>query len=326
MKSEIENEIIANEEAKTPFEGRIAHDPVLPKSGLTRRAFLHTSILGLSGIALTSSTLGIMGRNEIEITHRSFEIPNLPRAWNGKTISFLSDIHSGPFMGLEELKNVVRTVNALKSDIIVIPGDFVTSHVNEIPAFIEAMADLKAPHGVYGCTGNHDYYAGVDAVSRAVEEIEFKMLRNENARLTIDGEPLYLIGIDDADAKGVSQFIEGKPAVHIEEAYRSIPDKAASILLCHKPYLFEEFAKTNVGLMLAGHTHGGQIVLGRFGRSVLALSSLASEYVEGVYLPQNSPSKMQMYVSRGIGVVGLPIRINCPPEITQITLRNSPSS
>ena len=289
-------------------------------SSLTRRAFLHTGILGLSGLALTSSSFGIMGRNDVEITYRTFNIPNLPRAWHGKTITFLSDIHSGPFMGLDELRNVVRIVNSLKSDIVVIPGDFVTSHVDEMPAFIEAMSELKAPHGVFGCTGNHDYYAGVDAVSRSVEQIDFRMLRNENTRLEIDGEPLFLIGVDDGDAHGIKDYVEGKRAVHIESSFAGIPSHAASILLCHKPYLFEEFAKTNVGLMLAGHTHGGQIVLARFGRSVLALSSLASQYVEGVYLPEESKSNMQMYVSRGIGVVGLPIRINCRPEITKITL------
>ena len=291
------------------------------KHSLTRRAFLHTSILGVSGLALASCTRGIVDRNDIEITHRAFEIPNLHEAWNGKTITFLSDIHSGPFMGLDELRNIVKVVNGLKSDLIVIPGDFVTSHVGEIPPFIEAMSELKAPLGVFACTGNHDYYAGVDAVSAALEQLGFGLLRNENARLTIDNQPLYLIGVDDDDAKEVKQFTQGKSAGHIEAAFRGVPDGSASILLCHKPYLFEEFAKTNVGLMLSGHTHGGQIVLGRFGRSVLAFSSVASSYVEGIYLPEESTSKTQMYVSRGIGVVGLPIRINCPPEITQITLR-----
>lgn len=295
--------------------------PASTPLSMTRRAFLHTTILGVSGIALASCTTGIVDRNDIEITHRSFEIPNLPEAWNGRTVTFLSDIHSGPFMDVNELRNVVRLVNGLKSDVIVMPGDFVTSHTNEIPPFLEAMSELKAEHGVYACTGNHDYYAGVDAVSKAVEEINFKLLRNENARLTIGGESLYMIGVDDDDAKEVKSFVQGKPASHIEAAYKGVPEKSASILLCHKPYYFEEYSKTNVGLMLSGHTHGGQIVLGRIGRSVMTFSSLASEYVEGTYTPQESNSKTQLYVSRGIGVVGVPIRINCPPEITQITLR-----
>ncbi|HWF44220.1 MAG TPA: metallophosphoesterase [Candidatus Kapabacteria bacterium] len=290
------------------------------RRGLTRRAFVQTGVLGLSGLALASCTRGIMARNDIEITHRTFEIPNLPQSFHGKTVTFLSDIHSSPFMDLDELKHVVELVNGLKSDIIVMPGDFVTSHHNEVGPFVEAMSELQAPYGVYACTGNHDYYAGVDIVSKAVEDINFKLLRNENAKITIGGESLYFIGVDDDDSKSIKHFVEGKHAPHIEEAYRGVPENAASILLCHKPYYFEDYAKTNVALMLSGHTHGGQIVLGRIGRTVMTFSSLASEYVDGIYLPRESNSKTQMYVSRGIGVVGVPIRINCPPEITQITL------
>ncbi len=288
---------------------------------LTRRAFLHTSILGVSGIALASCTRGIMQRNDIEITQRTFALPNLPPAFEGKTITFLSDIHAGPFMDVDEMKHIVGMVNNLKSDMIVIPGDFVTSHENEVGPFAEAMSDLKAPYGVFACTGNHDYYAGIDAVSRGVEDCGIKLLRNENAVVTIDGQSLYFIGVDDTDAPSISKYVEGKSAPHIEAAWRGIPSNAATILLCHKPYLFEDFAKTNTGLMLAGHTHGGQIVIGRIGSTVLTFSSLASNYIDGVYRPETVKSKTQMYVSRGIGVVGVPIRINCPPEITKITLR-----
>lgn len=289
-------------------------------SSLTRRAFLHTSILGLSGVALASCTNGIVDRNEIEITQRTFDIPNLPAAWEGKRISFLSDIHSGPFMDVDDLKRVVKITNDLKSDVILIPGDFVTSHVNELPPLLEAMSELHAPLGVYACTGNHDYYAGVDDVSRGIEDTPIQLLRNSNVKIEANGQPLYLIGVDDDDAPGVEQYVEGHTARHIEAAYKGIPNDAATVLMCHKPYHFEAFAKTDVGLMLSGHTHGGQIVLGRIGSSVLAFCSLASKYVEGVYLPRDSKSQTQMYVSRGIGVVGLPIRINCPAEITQITL------
>jgi uncharacterized protein len=292
----------------------------VPASSLTRRAFLGTSILGLTGVALASCTNGIVDRNDIEITQRAFEIPNLPSAWEGKKISFLSDIHSGPFMDVDDLKRVVKITNDLKSDVILIPGDFVTSHINEMPPLLEAISDLRAPLGVYACTGNHDYYAGVDDVSRGIEDSPIELLRNSNVKIEADGQPLYLLGVDDDDAAGVESYVEGKTAHHIEAAYKGIPNDAATILMCHKPYHFEAFAKTNVGLMLSGHTHGGQIVLGRFGKTTLTFCSLASKYVDGVYLPQESKSQTQMYVSRGIGVVGLPIRINCPSEITQITL------
>src|ERR1051325_8857384 len=289
-------------------------------SSLTRRAFLSTSILGLTGVALASCTNGIVERNDIEITQRTFEIPNLPTAWEGKKVTFLSDIHSGPFMDVDDLKRVVKITNDLKSDVVLIPGDFVTSHINEMPPLLEAISELHAPLGVYACTGNHDYYAGVDSVSRGIEDSPIELLRNSNVKIEADGQPLYLLGVDDDDAAGVEKYVEGKTAHHIEAAYKGIPNNAATILMCHKPYHFEAFARTNVGLMLSGHTHGGQIVLGRFGGTTLTFCSLASKYVDGIYLPQESKSQTQMYVSRGIGVVGLPIRINCPAEITQITL------
>jgi len=296
--------------------------PTAPHS-LTRRAFLHTSIVGVSGIALASCTRGIIDRNDIEITHRTFSIPNLPPPFEGKTITFLSDIHAGPFMDVYEMRRIAKITNDLKSDMIVIPGDFVTSHPDEIAPFAEAMSGLKAPLGVFACTGNHDYYAGVDIVSKGIEGTGINLLRNENVPVTIDGQSLHIIGVDDMDSELIKQYTEGKPAEHIEASFRGIPNNAATILLCHKPYMFLQFAKTNVGLMLSGHTHGGQIVLGRFGKTVLAFSSIASEYVEGRYVTDDGKSKTQMYVSRGIGVVGVPIRINCPPEITQITLAAS---
>jgi len=223
-------------------------------------------------------------------------------------------------MDVEDLKRVVKLTNDLKSDVVLIPGDFVTSHIDEMPPLLEAISELHAPLGVYACTGNHDYYAGVDSVSRGIEDSPIELLRNSNVKIEANGQPLYLIGVDDDDAPGVERYVDGKSANHIEAAYQGIPSDAATILMCHKPYHFEAFAKTNVGLMLSGHTHGGQIVLGRFGSTTLAFCSLASKYVDGVYLPQQSKSQTQMYVSRGIGVVGIPIRINCPAEITQITL------
>lgn len=300
--------------------GPIVETTGVRPSYMTRRAFVHTGVVGLSAMALASCTRGIISRNDVEVTHQTFEIPNLPKAFHGKTVTLISDIHSSPFMSLDDLRRLVDQVNQLKSDIILVPGDFVTSHHSEIPPFVEAMSGLKAPLGVYGCTGNHDYYCGVDLVSTAISEIDFRLLRNENAKITINGESLHIIGVDDDDASSVLGYVDGKAAPHIEAAYAGMPNDAASILLCHKPYHFEAFAKTNVGLMVSGHTHGGQIVLARFGRAVMSLSSMASHFVEGTYRPEESDSLTSLYVSRGIGVVGLPIRVNCPPEITQITL------
>ncbi len=287
---------------------------------LSRRAFVHSGILALSGVAISGCVGGIASRGDIEITHRIIAVPNLPQSFHGFRMTLASDIHSSPFMSLEDMKKIVKIINDLQSEVILLPGDFVTSHHNEIPPFVEAMSELSAPLGIYSCTGNHDYYCGVDLVCKSTEDIGFRMLRNENTKITKNGEHLHLIGIDDDDSASVREYVDGKPAAHIEAALKGVPDDAASILLCHRPYEFESYAKTGVGLMLSGHTHGGQIVFGRIGGTVLAMSSIASKFVEGLYNAPDANNHSKLYVSRGLGVVGLPLRINCPPEITQITL------
>lgn len=287
---------------------------------ISRRTFLHSSIIGISGFALAGCVNGIVTRGDIEVTRKTITLPHLPEAWKGKTITHLTDIHSSPFMTLGDLKRVVHVTNSLKSDAIVMTGDFVTSHRNEIPALVEALSELRAPMGVYASTGNHDYYCGVDLVSRGMEDAGITMVRNDCVPLTIAGQTVYLLGVDDQDDPTISSFVQGGHAPHIEATFRGLPEKAATILLAHKPYRFEEYAMTNVGLMLSGHTHGGQIVFGRFGGTVLSISSVASKFIEGHYTPSKSYSVSQLYVSRGLGTVGLPVRVNCPPEILQITL------
>lgn len=248
------------------------------------------------------------------------ELPNLPPAFKGLKITLASDIHSSPYMSLEDMQEIAGLINALKSDVILLPGDFVTGHKNELPPVVEALSVLKAPMGVYATTGNHEFYVGADMVSEGISDIGIRMMRNENFALERDGQKLYLLGVDDANDNDVLLYNEGKSAEHIEALFKGVPEHAATILMCHKPYRFDDFAKTNTGLMLSGHTHGGQIVFGKIGDRVLSLSSIASKYVAGHYEITTPAKHTQMYVSRGLGTVALPMRFNCPPEITQITL------
>ena len=289
-------------------------------NGLTRRKFLHLGVLGMTGLATSACVAGIATRNDIEMTERTIKIPNLPESFKGMTIAFTSDIHSGPYMNADGLREVVAAINSVKADMIMIPGDFVSMHRNEIPAIAETFHELSAPMGVYGTTGNHEFYVDADMTSAVLESCGMKVLRNENVALERNGEKLYILGVDDVDADSVANFVDGKTASHIEEMFRGVPDNAATILLNHKPYRFDEFAMTNVGLMLSGHTHGGQIVFARIAGETISLSRIASKYVHGLYEIEENGKQTQMYVSRGIGTVALPMRFNCPPEITRITL------
>jgi len=287
---------------------------------ISRRKFLYAGIATVSAAAITGCVSGIVTRKNVQITYRTIELPNLPPAFKGLKITLASDIHSSPYMTLEDMQEIASLINKLKSDVILLPGDFVTTHKNELAPAVEALSVLHAPMGIYATTGNHEFYVDADLVSEGIESIGIRMMRNENFALEKDGQKLYLLGIDDIFDNDVIAYTEGKPAEHVEALFKGVPDNAATILMCHKPYRFDEFAKTNTGLMLSGHTHGGQIVFGRFGESVLCLSSMASKYVEGHFEINAGTKRTQMYVSRGLGTVALPMRFNCPPEITQITL------
>ena len=278
--------------------------------------------MAMGGIALASCNRGIASQEIVELTQADIMIPNLPASFDGMTVTLASDFHSSPYMSPKDLKNIVGQINDLKSDVILLPGDFVTSKINELPPVIEAFSELKAKHGVFASTGNHDHDVDADAISQGLEEVGIKMLRNENKALTIGGENLHLIGVDDDSSNTILDFVKGKHAPHIEETFRGIPDNAATILLCHRPYHFDEFAQTKIGFMLSGHTHGGQIVLARIGRNVISMCSLASNFVDGFYDASTQGSHSRMYVSRGLGVVDIPFRLNCPPELTQFTLHS----
>jgi len=280
----------------------------------SRRTFIRRSMYGLTAASFGGSAYGfLVEKSNHEFTKATFPIPGLPPALEGFTITLISDIHSSPFMLKEEMKEYVRVVNSISSDMIVVDGDFVNSNLNEVYPFAEAFSDLTAPNGVYGVMGNHDFYnSNPELVAKEVDDCGIKLLRNDKTIIDKGGGKFYLVGVDDV---GRARSVP----VKLDEAIGLAPLNIPRILLCHRPYYIEQAAEKNMDLVLSGHTHGGQVVLGRFGDVVFAPASFASRYVWGKY----RFGKTQMYVSRGIGTVGLPIRLNCPPEITQITLTHA---
>jgi predicted MPP superfamily phosphohydrolase len=289
----------------------------------SRRTLLKGGMLAMGGLALASCSSRSVGSKEIvELTQEDIMIPHLPAQFEGMTVTLASDFHSSPYMSPKDLKNIVSRINELKSDVILLPGDFVTSKIEELPPIIQAFSELRAKHGIYASTGNHDHDVDAESISQGLEDIGIMMLRNENRAITIGGEKLHLLGVDDDASESILDFTKGKYAPHIDATFKGLPENAATILLCHRPYNFDAFAETKIGIMLSGHTHGGQIVLARIGRNVISLCSLASNFVDGFYDAKSVGSHSRMYVSRGLGVVDIPYRLNCPPEITQFTLRS----
>jgi predicted MPP superfamily phosphohydrolase len=209
-------------------------------------------------------------------------------------------------------------INNLNSDLIFIPGDLTNTKKTEIHALNKAFRDLKAKHGIYGTLGNHDYFSDPDYIAGAVSnESPIKMLRNRSEFININGKELCLIGVEDIRDSGaqknnvIIKYIDDTLEM-TDKKYLEMP----KILLCHKPYMFREIADKNIDLMLSGHTHGGQIVLAKLGNINLSIAATISSLISGHYKENDT----NLYVSRGIGTVGFPLRLNCPPEVTQIKL------
>lgn len=290
---------------------QMQQSPSFQQFDASRRIFLQRSMYGLTALSFGGSAYGLLvGKNSYEVTEAEYAIANLPPQFDGFTVGLITDVHSSLYMTKEEMDEYVRAVNSLGVDLIVVDGDFVNSAIREVYPFAESFSELKAPYGAYGVMGNHDFYnENPDLVAKVVDDCGVRLLRNDKAIIEKNGGKLYLIGVDDVGRAHSSQI---KLAESIGHAPLDIP----RILMCHRPYYLEEAASHDIDLVLSGHTHGGQIVLGRLGDVVIAPASIASKYVWGNYELGNT----KMYVSRGIGTVGLPIRINCPPEITRIRL------
>jgi len=275
-----------------------------------RRRFLRQGVTVLVGASFTASAYGAFRKDKYESTSITVPIKNLPETFEGFSITLLSDVHSSVFMTKEMMIGYADAVNNLHSDLIAVTGDFVNSQVEEVYPLAEAFERLRAPHGVYGVLGNHDYYSrNVEEVAKRVNECGIRLLVNEQVRIEKDGNSLYLLGSDD-----IGTYARAEQA--FDRAAAGIGSGAPKVLMCHRPYFFETAEKRGIDLILAGHTHGGQIVFARFDDEVFAPARFASKYVAGLYTIGNS----RMYVSRGIGTVGVPVRLNCPPEITKITL------
>lgn len=294
-----------------PYVERVRSSASYQQFDVARRQFLRLGMYGLTGVAFGGTAFGLtIGKRRLDITEATFAIPNLAPELNGFTIALASDIHSSVFMTQQMMETCVQTLNSLQADLIAVTGDFVNSLTEEVYPFAEAFSGLNAPHGVYGVMGNHDFFApNPDVVAKEIDDCGLRLLRDDKVVIEKNGGKFYLVGIDDA---GRPERAAARMDAAIANAHLPIP----RILLCHRPYFLQQAAERNIDLTLSGHTHGGQIVLGRFSRIVLAPAAIASGYVWGKYALGNS----QMYVSRGVGTVGPPIRINCPPEITRIRL------
>jgi hypothetical protein len=292
----------------------VAATPEYQRFSASRRVFLRRSAYGLAAMTVGGTSYGMLiGKNQYEITTTEIPVAGLPNEFDGFVIGLVSDIHSGPFMLPARMREYVRMVNDLGADLIAVPGDFVNGRVDEVFPFAEAFSALSAPCGVFGVLGNHDFYSGDPGrVAEEASKAGIRMLRDESHPVSRQGASIIVAGVDDVGRND-------RAPVKLHKALENIPPGTSTLLLCHRPYYLSQAAATGVGLVLSGHTHGGQIVFGKFGNAILTPAAFASPYIWGKY----SSGSTQMYVTRGIGTVGLPMRINCPAEVSRIVLRAS---
>ncbi|MBS1119230.1 MAG: metallophosphoesterase [Deltaproteobacteria bacterium] len=235
-------------------------------------------------------------------------LDRLPRALDGFTIVQLTDLHVGATIGRELVTSLVARTNALAPDLIVLTGDLVDGTVAELRDDLAPLGELRAPHGVYFVTGNHEYYVGVEAWIAYLTSLGIRVLRNERVAITRGEAAFDLAGIDDHEA---ASYARGH-GPDLTAALAGRDRRRAVVLLAHQPRQVRDAARHDVDLQLSGHTHGGQVWPWHYLVAAQQGGLLAGWYREG---------KTQLYVSRGAGYWGPPVRFGAPAELTRVILR-----
>jgi len=312
----------------------------------SRRYFFRTASIA----AGAAPFLGVMygfAAERLNYHVRRVELPlsNLPDALDGMKIAQLSDIHLSGYMPRSQVRRAVDMANDLGADLAVVTGDFITSASDPLADCIDEVRRLHAPLGVWGCNGNHEIYAKAEGAAQFLfSQAGMKLLRSENAQLTFRGASFNLMGVDYQRERTPG----GRRLQMLADTERLVRRDMPNILLSHNPNSFDRAAELGVELSLAGHTHGGQIQVEILDHR-LSPARFITDYVAGIYQRprfaparddrtwQGSPKRVDLnlanldpahgqsllYVNRGLGTVGAPVRLGVPPEITLLILRRA---
>lgn len=287
---------------------------------LTRRKFLQAGTPGTVICALAMAGDGTIEANRPQLVSVEVPLPRLTAAWDGFRIAQLSDVHYDHHFSVVPLRKAIDIVNTLQPDLVVLTGDFVTSPgrrpgrtiatraAKAIEPCALLLTQLRAQSGILAVLGNHDVVTDVAHIVDVLQSHGIPVLRNRSLALEREGKRLWLSGVDD--------ILEGRP--NLDLALKDIPLGEPVVLLAHEPDWADYVAHHPVDLQLSGHSHGGQIRFPLIGAPYLP--PLARKYPWG--LRQIGP--LALYTNVGIGTIGVAMRLNCPPEITLITLRAAP--
>jgi len=258
---------------------------------------------GLAGLAAE----GLREPTALDITRPVLPVKGLPDAFDGFRIAFLADIHYGPNTDRAFIERTVSAANSAKPDLILLGGDYVYSKKDYVAPCAECVKKLNAPHGVFFVLGNHDHWQGSWPIRKAMRGVALELV-NKGAWLRRGAARIMLAGVDD--------LWTGSPQTRPFMDY--LGPKEVCLLVSHNPEYAEEIADERIRLVLAGHTHGGQVYIPGIGAPILP-TRLGQKYRAGLV---RAP-KTQVYVSRGIGTLPPKFRFCCRPELTIVTIESA---
>lgn len=290
-----------------PFRKQLnaATDPSRRRAlNLARNALLCSPIAAISYGSLIQ-------RTDFEVREIDLPTPGLPAALDGLRLLQISDIHLSPFLSEKELARVIDATLGLHPHIAFVTGDLISSARDPLEACIRQLARVKADAGVFGCLGNHERFAGAEeATTELAAQCGMRFLRKEAAALRFGNSVLNVAGVDYEQYSRRTHYLRG--AEHLVEP------GAFNILLSHNPDVFPFAGQQGYDLVLAGHTHGGQVNIEILGQSINP-ARFHTPYIYGLY--RQGPSVE--YVTRGIGTIGVPVRLGAPPEVALLRLRKT---
>lgn len=240
--------------------------------------------------------------NSLSLERITVNIARLPKKLDGFKIIHLSDIHHSPLTGLEHIERTIKIVNRLRPDMIALTGDFVSHDASYIKPVAKVLGELTAECGVHACLGNHDHWTDPEMVVSELTANGINVLINRGQRVETRDASFWLAGVDD--------HMVGK--TDLPEALKGSFADEMKILLAHNPIIFRAVIRAGVDLTLSGHTHGGQVRVRDSSRRMIRRRRVA-----GLHTRKGA----HIYITRGIGTVVLPVRYQCPPEISMLELR-----
>jgi predicted MPP superfamily phosphohydrolase len=272
----------------------------------SRRAYLQAVAAGMCVAPIAGTVFGIVRRNQVRVSEIKVAIPNLPKDLDGLRIVQVTDIHLSPFLSEAEFARTIDTANETRAHLALVTGDLITRRGDPLDACLRQLSRLRADAGVLGCLGNHEVYARCEKyVAAEGRRMGIEFLRQQAKVLQFGGARINLAGVD--YQKMHSKYLVG--------AERMIVPGVLNVLLSHNPDVFPVAAAQGYDLTIAGHTHGGQVDV-EILHQHLNVARYYTDYVRGLYQVGNS----SVYVSNGIGTIGVPVRLGAPPEVSLLRL------